>query len=42
LLARENEALLVGRNSLFVLTLLLHVVDRVGTSIGSNSASVRL
>ena len=30
LLAREDEALLVGRDALLVLDLLLHVVDRVG------------
>ena len=29
LLAREDEALLVGRDALLVLDLLLHVVDRV-------------
>ena len=29
LLARENQALLVGRDALLVLDLLLHVVDRV-------------
>ena len=30
LLAREDQALLVGRNAFFVLDLLLHVVDGVG------------